>query len=205
MDETALKRAVAALLMTDPDRIAPSTSLAALDNSLGEVKLRLALKRLSLTLPPSHRPTTFGELCALLNGGSSAAPAPVAPIPLPAPGPSVGLDCQEISALPMATDYWEDPFYQGVFEKSEIAYAVAQPEPRRHFAAFWCAKEALRKCDSRFLAVDLPAIVVGHDPGGRPYLVWKTTAGDQRLPHSVSISHSAEIAMAVVLALWPSP
>lgn len=198
---------VAATLMLRPEQVGAETSLTSLDNSLGEAKLRLGLKRLGLQLPAGVRPVSFGELCERLMGTPPSPAGGVArmqppSIPLLA-GPRVGLDLQEVSALPAAGDYWEDHFYQGIFDKSEIAYAVLRPEPRLHFAGFWCAKEALRKCDGSFLGVDPTATAVGHDASGSPYLVWKSSGAEQRLPHSLSISHAGGIAMAVVMAVWP--
>ena len=206
--ENELRAAIATILMISPDQVCARTSLSALDNSLGAAKLRLAVKRLGMATPAGFRPANFGELCESL-GGAAAEPQPATQpmngaFPLPMSGPRVGLDLQEISALPAPVDYWEHSFYAGTFSKSEIAYAIAQAEPRVHFAGFWSAKEALRKCDERFFDVELPATAVEHDPSGRPSFVWKSAAGDQRLPHSLSISHTAGIAMAVVMAIWPS-
>ena len=44
-----------------------------------------------------------------------------------------------------------------------------------------------------------------HDEGGRPYLVSVTSAGRTRLPHSLSISHSGQVASAVVVIGPPPP
>jgi phosphopantetheinyl transferase (holo-ACP synthase) len=208
MRESELQEVVATLLMLRPDQLVARTSLSGLDNSLGEAKLRLAVKRLGMIMPAGFRPANFGELCDRLGGAlvqEDSFAAKVDAHPSPIAGPRVGLDLQEISALPAAIDYWEHGFYQGIFNKSEIAYAVAQPEPRLHFAGFWCAKEALRKCDGSFFGVDPTSTAIEHDASGGPYFVWKKSAGDQRLPHSLSISHAGGIAMAVVMAVWPLP
>jgi phosphopantetheine--protein transferase-like protein len=117
----------------------------------------------------------------------------------------VGLDVEDIGSLPVASDYWEHEFYRGSFAKSEIAYAVLQPEPRVHFAGFWCAKEALRKCDSSFAGVSPELTAVAHDLDGRPYLTIASEIGPERLPHAVSISHAAEVATAVVVSGFASP
>ncbi len=213
MRENEVKEAVAAILMVRPDQVGARTPLAALDNSLGEAKLRLAMKRLGISMPAGLRPANFGELCERLAGASGEEnPAGAKPAltqfypsdPSPMTGPRVGLDLQEISALPQVDDYWEDSFYKGTFDKSEIAYAVAQPEPRLHFAGFWCAKEALRKCDGRFFDVEPTATAVEHDARGGPYFVWKSSDGGRRLPHSLSISHAGGIAMAIAMAIWPA-
>lgn len=203
--EDQLREMMAKMLMTPVDGIDTGTSLAILDNSLGEAKLRLGLKRMGLKLPPGVRPSSFGDLCELLSGKE---PQPVQPAPHEGPpaavssaldGLSVGLDVQDVSSLPAAADYWEDAFYLATFAKPEIAYAVMKPEPRIHFAGFWCAKEALRKCDPWFAGVEPLATVVTHEAGGRPFLVWNGPAGETRLRHALSISHSGAIAMAIVV------
>jgi phosphopantetheine--protein transferase-like protein len=121
-------------------------------------------------------------------------------------GLQVGLDVEDIRSMPVASDYWEHEFYRGSFAKSEIAYAVLQLEPRTHFAGFWCAKEALRKCDPSFAGVAPERTAVAHDADGRPYLTVETDAGPERLAHAVSISHTTEVATAVVvLSAAPAP
>jgi phosphopantetheine--protein transferase-like protein len=207
-----LKAMVATMLMVSPGDIGPKTSLKPLDTSLGSAKVRLGLKRLGLALPAESPPTNFGALVAAVSG--EAAPA-VAPVPSALPpnlpdrgnvrvggllvGLQVGLDVEDIRALPVALDYWEHEFYRATFTRSEIAYAVLQAEPRAHFAGFWCAKEALRKCDPAFSAVSMERTAVAHDASGRPYLTIETEVGAERLGHALSISHSAEVATAVVV------
>jgi len=156
-------------------------------------------------------PATFGDLEAALLG-KLPAKNPITPenggvgltMPHAQPvftGVQVGIDVQDVSSLPLADDYWEHEFYVGMFGKSEIAYAVVKPEPRMHLAGCWCAKEALRKCDPSFMNVDFAATVVAHEQDGRPYLQRQTPSGPVRLPHALSLSHTAEMATAVVVAV----
>lgn len=202
-----IRAMIATMLMVTPAEVADGTSLAALNTSLGSAKVRLGLKRLGLALPVGSKPATFAGLLAALSGE----PAPIAP-PVPvtkaatdSSGLQVGLDVEDISSLPVATDYWEHDFYRSNFAKSEIAYAVLEAEPRTHFAGFWCAKEALRKCDPSFAAVSPAQTAVAHEADGRPYLTRESEAGSERLPHAVSISHTLEIATAVVVSGVAAP
>jgi phosphopantetheine--protein transferase-like protein len=201
-----LREVVAAMLMVSPDQLAPDTSLASLHTSLGDARLRLALKRCGLALPPSSRPGTLRELEAVLAGKAPAAAnggeisTTVTRAAVASTGIQVGIDVQEIRSLPVADDYWEHEFYVGMFDKSEIAYAVAHSEPRIHLAGYWCAKEALRKCDPSFLKIDFASTLVAHEQDGRPYLMRRTASGAERLSHAVSVSHAGELATAVVVA-----
>ena len=212
-----LRTVIATMLMVSPAEIGEGTSLAALNTSLGSAKVRLGLKRLGLALPSGVAPATFGGLLAALSGETAPeAPAKVAAASTSLPirnsgfaGLQVGLDVEEIRSLPAASDYWEHEFYRSTFARSEIAYAVLHMEPRTHFAGFWCAKEALRKCDPSFADVSMARTAVGHDADGRPHFTLETEAGRERLAHAVSISHTAEVATAVVVsspvALVPAP
>lgn len=206
-----LRSMIATMLMVSPAEVTDSTSLASLNTSLGAAKVRLGLKRLGLALPANARPATFGGLLAALSGevpatAASAAPAPRAAASAAPPGSlQVGLDVEEIQALPVAVDYWEHEFYRGSFSKSEIAYAVLQAEPRTHFAGFWCAKEALRKCDASFSSVSPDKTAIAHEANGRPYLTLDGGSGAERLPHAVSISHTTDVATGIVVSGSAAP
>jgi phosphopantetheine--protein transferase-like protein len=162
-----------------------------------------------MVVSPGPFPATYGELEARVTGitaGASPGALPSFP-PVRATantGVAVGLDVESVSALPATPDFWEHDFYRQTFGKREIAYAVAQADPRVHFAGYWCAKEALRKCDPAFDAAGPLSIVVTHDDMGRPYLEHETSTGRTRLPHAVSISHTGEVACAVVVSAPPS-
>jgi phosphopantetheinyl transferase (holo-ACP synthase) len=184
--------------------------------------MSVALKRLGLTLPSGFKPTTFGAMLAALSGkeppaSSDATGAPTKPERFPiysAPqaavaanglaGLSVGLDVEDIRSLPTADDYWEHEFYRGNFSSSEVAYALLGTDPPTHFAGFWCAKEALRKCDRTFAELSPVLTAVAHESDGRPYLTLDTEAGIVRLPHALSISHAAGSATAIVVWIPPS-
>jgi phosphopantetheine--protein transferase-like protein len=204
-----LRSMIATMLMVSPAEVADGTSLASLNTSLGAAKVRLGLKRLGLALPANAKPATFGGLLSALSGEAQAVPivsAPKAAPPVVSNGSlQVGLDVEEIHALPVATDYWEHDFYRGSFSKPEIAYAVLQAEPRTHFAGFWCAKEALRKCDTAFANVSPDKTAIAHEANGRPYLTLDAGSGPERLPHAVSISHTTDVATGIVVSGSAAP
>ena len=210
-----LRDLIATMLRVPAAEVSEGTSLASLNTSLGTAKVRLGLKRLGLALRAGAAPATFGGLLMALSGEAvpqAAEKVNSAPRPLPSAasnggfaGLQVGLDVEDIGSLPFAVDYWEHEFYRGSFAKSEIAYAVIQGEPRTHFAGFWCAKEALRKCDSAFAGVSPDKTAVAHDANGQPYLTLDSGTGPERLPHAMSISHTADVATAVVVAGVAAP
>jgi phosphopantetheine--protein transferase-like protein len=210
MDQIAdVRSLIATMLMLPADRLTPDTSLRSLDTSLGGARLILGLKRLGLK-PVFHRvPPTFGELKNSLTGERTASPVNTdnnvedeALQQASPPGAlSVGLDIQDLKSLPLSADYWEHEFYQGCFSRVEVAYAVVQSEPRAHFAGFWSAKEALKKCDPSFINVDLTLLTVAHDATGKPFFLYQRSGDALRLPHAISISHSGNMASAVVISM----
>ena len=182
-----------------------SIARAALDATI-----RRRLGRKSSTV---YTATTLGQIEAeLFPDGSWEVVAPEIDTSAPAPpvssasgGVSAGIDIESVDGLPEADDYWEHPFFQATFTPAEIAYCVAQPSPRPHFAARWSAKEALRKCDRAFLDVPLNAVEVVRDAAGAPTL--RRRVGDEwrPLPHALSLSHTHNAAVAVVIALAEPP
>jgi hypothetical protein len=68
-----------------------------------------------------------------------------------------------------------------------------------HFAARWCAKEALKKCDRAFLAIEGKDVEVVNDEAGAPHLVHLANGSPRRLPHAVSLSHTTHAAVAMVV------
>ncbi len=199
---TELGSIIAPLLGLTPAQIADETSLAPLGDSIGAMKLKLALKRAGIAWD-APAPATFGQLQTSLTNGSPSPTTVPQPQPkyetLPSTG-GLGVDLQQISSLPDAADFWEHEFYAGTFSKTEIAYAISQPNPKSHFCAFWCSKEAARKSDRNLTAIPPNKIQVAHDPDGRPFLELNSDAGSSRLPHSLSISHSGDFAVAVVMS-----
>jgi len=117
---------------------------------------------------------------------------------------AIGQDIEEISSLPATDEYRSSPFYTQNFTRDEIAACTAMAEPRQHFAARWCAKEALIKCGPPFTLLKRGDIEVTNRPDGRPELgVLEPTVRDMLggQPILVSLSHTASFASAVVLVV----
>jgi holo-[acyl-carrier protein] synthase len=207
---TKLRKTVAEFFNVDEGQVGPSFSLQGCQGSIARAAFDAAIRRgVGLKSRAIYSARTFGELAADLglgHDGASASSGPMSPHPNPPPqggrepdlspaGASCGVDIELIEHLPVVADPWEDPFYRLHFSPSEIAYCVRQPEPLLHFAARWCAKEALKKCDRAFLAIEGKDIEVAHDEAGAPHLVHLA----RRLPHAVSLSHTPHAAVAMVV------
>lgn len=170
-------------------------------------------RRLGVYVAQAFSAATYGELEAAVFGtnGNGAhlehvpalpprdAAAPPDAIASGAAAPlSVGVDIEMVQSLPDVADFWTDDFYRAHFTPTEIAYCIQQEEPRVHFAARWCAKEALVKCDARYMNVDPTTIQVSVEPDGRPFLESVRDGASDRLPHAISLTQTPLLAAAVV-------
>ncbi|OGR48118.1 MAG: hypothetical protein A2X40_02375 [Elusimicrobia bacterium GWC2_65_9] len=153
---------------------------------------------------------TFAELESVVRAAASAGakePSESARVlagdlergELPA-GLRCGIDVEAADALPLAQDYANHEFYRDAFTLDEIAYCAGQANPRIHFAARWCAKESLKKCDPVFLTERMGSIEVVRRETGGLRLVHHGSSGRRDLEHAVSIAHTDSIAAAVVVA-----
>lgn len=134
--------------------------------------------------------------------GASPERGPTSVLSVPALGFALGQDIEEIANLPEAADWLAHPFYSKNFTPTEIAYCAKQADPRQHFAARMCAKEALIKAHRVFEGVGFSAIEVVNDAAGRPSLRVLDERANAALGGSelfVSLSHTGSLASAVVM------
>ncbi len=212
--QTLLRNTVAEFFETDPSAMTPDFPLGGkrLSGSLARATLDAAIRRrLGVKSSAVYSAKYFGELESAILGtpmsdGSNghSASAPVSPSSLPrlnmqTGGGSCGVDIECVDNLPSANDPWEDPFYKQTFAPAEIAYCITQDNPNQHFAARWAAKEALKKCDAAFLTEEMSDIEVVVDASGAPSLHIHRGDDSMKLPHAVSMSHTPDMAVAVVV------
>src|SRR4051812_23435886 len=106
IDESQLKELLAPMLLVAANDIGRDTSLSSLDNSIGEAKLRAALKRFAVEMPDGLRPPTFGAFYRLVSGVvpepavQPAIKSSVTPLDDLFQQLSIGLDVQDIASLP---------------------------------------------------------------------------------------------------------
>lgn len=218
-DVEVLRKIVSRIGGVEASQIGPDFPLekSALKGSLKRAALAAAIRRdLGVTCPAAHTVKTFAELEQAVNGGATAAvaaapaleaaPARVVPTMPTAPrfvsgGPDLrcGFDIEMISELPEADDYREHEFYVDSFSPEEIAYCVLQENPRMHFAARWCAKEALHKCDPAFRSEKMANVDVARKESGEVFLRHRVNGSVVTLPHAVSLSHTNQFAAAIVV------
>jgi phosphopantetheine--protein transferase-like protein len=226
MEQTEILRSIVAKIgKTDPGQIGPDFSLETplLKGSISRAALAAAIRQeLGVNCPTAHTVTTFGNLEKAVFGtpfaitpSSAAARSELAVAKAAAPqtvpqtagslshiGPAdlrCGVDVEMIDALPEAADYREHEFYKESFSPEEIAYCLIQENPRMHFAARWCAKEALHKCDAAFRSESMANVEVARTEQGDVFLRHRVNGTSRKLPHALSLSHTNSVAVAFVV------
>jgi phosphopantetheine--protein transferase-like protein len=184
-----------------------------MQGSLARTRLDAAIrKRIGIRSPAVYSAKSFGELeTAIFTDSTRPQPPSVVTFDrihsgqpdISSPPISCGIDIQNVDDLPGAEDYREDDFYKLAFSPTEIAYCLLQENHRMHFAARWCAKEALKKCDAAYLDVEMSAIEMVNPGSGAPYLAGRLNGKAVRLPFAVSVSHTSSAVVAIVIKAAP--
>lgn len=211
-----LKALIAQFFEVKPEDVAPDFLLSGkrLASSLARFNLEAALKRrLAIDASAVHTSRTYGELESNLFPGlkdSYSTKESVSGQNLSAissasqtTGSSsfkCGVDIEDVSNLPVTDDYWENPFYADNFTASEIAYCQMQFDPRIHFAARWCAKEAIKKCLPSLLGVSPKCLEIRKEKDGSVFAVYHSDTESLALNISLSISHTENQAIAMVIS-----
>ncbi|MGE3539065.1 MAG: 4'-phosphopantetheinyl transferase superfamily protein [Candidatus Tectimicrobiota bacterium] len=217
---TTLQNIVATLLEVEPAAVQPELTFAGtrLQGSLARTRLYTAInQQLGIACQAAYTARTYDELHTALYGAGPGSPDHRTTAALVVPGPpgqrhaeqrhgtqpgvACGIDIEMVTNLPVVADYWNEAFYSATFTPQEIAYCLLQEQPLIHFAARWCAKEALKKCDPTYLPADLRTLEVAVSPGGAPSLCLVAEGHSTPLPFAVSLSHTSQVAVAVVVQM----
>jgi phosphopantetheinyl transferase (holo-ACP synthase) len=121
------------------------------------------------------------------------------------PSIACGIAIVMVEHLPVVADYWSDAFYRATFTRAEIADCLLREQPLVHLAARWCAKKALQKCDPVYLQTDLCLLEVRLSARGAPYLCAVVDGYRTPLAFAVSLSHTTQAAVAVVVEVPTLP
>ncbi len=215
--ENELKQVVAELFEADLHQINEDFPLSTrrMQGSLARAKLDAAIRhRLGVKCRTVYSAKTYGELQnAVLKMSSSSSEStmasPVTNTDAPmvfsgnglglAAGLSCGIDIEMVENFPEVDDFWKDPFYTNSFSSVEIAYCLLQENPPMHFAARWCAKEALKKCQPSYLPEEMKNIELISNSETPPTFRLYSRGSPNPIPCAVSISHTTLIAIAVVI------
>ena len=118
----------------------------------------------------------------------------------------LGTDIIEIARIAQSIDRYGERFLQRIFTAGEIAYCQRKKSAAESFAARFAAKEAAAKALGTGISrgVSWLEIEVTRAPGGRPLLALSGRAAERArelrvVKLSLSLTHTREIAMAVVV------
>jgi phosphopantetheine--protein transferase-like protein len=140
---------------------------------------------------------TYGQLLGAVQGNGPAS-LPVSDTAftavMPASDAAVGIDAEDIHAMPVVPDYREDEFYTMNFSAGEIAYCILQANPLASFAGLFAAKEAIVKADESYKNRLFNTIIIDHQAGGKPL----------HPGFVLSISHTGNLAVAVAIKNNPA-
>jgi phosphopantetheine--protein transferase-like protein len=132
----------------------------------------------------------FGDLIKKQGGMTTWTAMPVQPQHGDgAVTPGIGIDIEEVAALPRVADLRKESFYAQNFTPGEIAYCILQADPYESLAGLFAAKEAIVKADGQYRNRPFHTIMISHSPEGRPVFPGM----------GLSISHAAGMAVAVAL------
>ena len=112
----------------------------------------------------------------------------------------IGIDIIEIARVAKAYQRWGQAFLSKIYTETEIAYCLNKHDPAPSLAARFAAKEAAFKALSQ-AGVEIRSwqdIEVSLDESDRPTISVRGIGG---IYLQVSLSHSREHAMSLVLAL----
>ncbi len=113
----------------------------------------------------------------------------------------VGVDIESIERWRRALPSLAAGPQRALFSESEHAYCARFSDPAPHYAARWCAKEAVFKAVSRFISIDIRDIHIESDPSGAPRAVLPANStGEDDVSIKVSISHSLDSAVGFAIA-----
>jgi phosphopantetheine--protein transferase-like protein len=104
---------------------------------------------------------------------------------------AIGIDIEEVDAMPRANDFREEAFYQMNFSSTEIAHCILQPNPYASFAGLFAVKEAIVKANNSNRNKPFNSIVINYDQEGKPGYPG----------FNISVSHTNNVAIAVALQL----
>ena len=118
----------------------------------------------------------------------------------------LGTDIIEIARIAQSIDRYGERFVRRIFTAGEIAYCQRKKSAAESFAARFAAKEAAAKALGTGISrgVSWLEIEVTRETGGRPLLALSGRAAERArelgvVRLSVSLTHTREIAMAVVV------
>ncbi|HTR30461.1 MAG TPA: 4'-phosphopantetheinyl transferase superfamily protein [Puia sp.] len=169
--EEKIREIISVFIKVPPDQIVESTPIdrRAVQSSILVHRMYARLGEAGFVVDDYAGIAVFGDLMRKQGSAGSATS-----IVVPAPGgeeedsQGVGIDMEEVAALPRADDLRKEEFYVRNFTPGELAYCILQPDPYASLTGLFAVKEAIVKADGRYRNRPFNMIGIGHSPQGRP-------------------------------------
>jgi phosphopantetheine--protein transferase-like protein len=186
--EEKIKEIVSTYIKVPKDQIGTGTPIgrAALGNSILLHRMYARLGEEGIVVSDYAEINVFGDLMRKQEGGDLLNSIPVMQSQA-ADTTGVGIDIEEVAALPRVADLRRETFYTQNFTPAEIAYCILQADPYVSLAGLWAAKEAIVKADGQWRNRPFNTIEIGHTMDGKPEFA----------SMGLSISHAGGVAVAV--------
>jgi phosphopantetheinyl transferase (holo-ACP synthase) len=200
--EEKIKEIIALFIKVPADQIGPGTPIgrSVLQSSILMHRMYARLAETGLLVDNYNDINVYADLWRRQGSGS---PGDRAPVALQPPGPAfpvaaagevagthgIGVDIEEVAAMPEVPDFRLAEFYQLNFAAGEIAYCILQTDPYSSFTGLFAAKEAIVKADAFFRGRPFNTIKIDHTPEGKPLFPG----------FGLSISHAGGLAVAVAI------
>ncbi len=194
LDTDRIREIVASFAGAAPSDVHSGTRIDrhAIRSSVLLHRMYARLAQAGLNIPAGQRPQIYGELFTS-NDEAASEPAPasqnVRSLPSAAGPVAIGIDIEDVSSMPEATDFRTDAFYTRNFSSAEIAHCILQANPRQSFAGRFCVKEAIVKADNYYRDIPFNQIEIQTGPAGQPVFE----------DFSLSISHTDDKVVAVAV------
>ena len=200
--EEKIKEIIALFIKVPADQIGPRTPIgrSALQSSILMHRMYARLAETGLLVDNYNDINVYADLWSRQGSGS---PGDRPPVALQPPGaafpvttggelagvPGIGVDIEEVAAMPEVPDFRSAEFYQQNFAAGEITYCILQPDPYSSFTGLFAAKEAIVKADAFFRGRPFHTLKIDHTPEGKPLFPG----------FGLSISHAGGLAVAVAI------
>jgi phosphopantetheine--protein transferase-like protein len=189
--EEKIKEIVSTYIRVPADQIGAGTPIGrtALGNSILLHRMYARLGEEGIVVSDYAEINVFGDLMRKQGSAPSGSPVSHPVMDQPAGAAGVGIDMEEVAALPRVDDLRKESFYTQNFTPGEIAYCILQADPYVSLAGLWAAKEAIAKADGRYRNRPFNTVEIGHTAEGKPEFAGM----------GLSISHAGGMAVAVAV------
>jgi phosphopantetheine--protein transferase-like protein len=199
--EEKIKEIVAVFLKIPGDQIGDQTAIdrTALGSSILMHRMYARLGEEGIVIGDYAGIKVFGDIMQRQQQPGTSPVVPAAPVTVfseNGAAPGIGIDIEEVAALPRSADIRKEAFYTQNYTPAEMAYCILQADPYASLTGLFAAKEAIVKAEASVRNNPFNTLEIGHTTEGKPLYPG----------FNLSISHAGGLAVAVAIrqpGAWP--